>query len=663
MNFQASPSGLRTLTLAIHLAVIAASFWLAWLLRFDFSMPGDQQPLFFAGLAICIAVKMPAAILLRLHRERWWGYQGFPELVRLLRTNAVSSAASSLVIWAYVGDTFPRSVYVLDLLLCFLLCGSVRFAVRLWRDARARRPADASQKSMLIYGAGVAGIALGRELRDNPALGYRVVGFLDDDLRKKGAKLMGLPVLGSGNDAAAVVQEFYKRGHAIDEIAVAMPSAAGRQIRIAVEKGRAAGVACRIVPGLGELISGKVPLAKMKEISVTDLLGRDPVELDLEAVRRATEGRSVLVTGAAGSIGSELCAQLAGFEPRFLIAFDQAESELFRLEAELRAKYPNLKLVVEVGDIRNIREIDEVLDEYGVNSIFHAAAYKHVPMMQRQICEAVRNNVLGTWNLAQAAWRAHVSNFLLISTDKAVNPTSIMGMTKRVAELIVSAQRPAIGGEGRTKFVSVRFGNVLVSNGSVVPIFQKQIASGGPVTVTHPDMRRYFMTVQEAVQLVLQASTMGGGSETFVLEMGKPMKILDLARNMISLAGFQPDEDIEIRFTGLRPGEKLFEELSLKDENTVPTNHAKIRIFRGRRQLMFHQLVPWITELQFLLWRRDSSAILNHLRVLVPEYQENTSTPAAVSSIGAAGGAASGIVNAANVAAGPALAGSGLLQA
>jgi FlaA1/EpsC-like NDP-sugar epimerase len=273
-----------------------------------------------------------------------------------------------------------------------------------------------------------------------------------------------------------------------------------------------------------------------------------------------------------------------------------------------------------VGDIRDIREVDEVIDEYRVNSIFHAAAYKHVPLMQRQICEAVRNNVLGTWNLVQAAYRANVSNFLLISTDKAVNPTSIMGLTKRITELIISAERANLADERRTKFVAVRFGNVLVSNGSVVPIFQKQIASGGPVTVTHPEMRRYFMTVQEAVQLVLQASTMGAGGEIFVLDMGKPMKIIDLARKMITLAGFQPDDDIDIRITGTRPGEKLFEELTLQDENTLPTGHTKIRIFRGRHPVAFHELVPWITELQHLLWRRDGVAILKHMTALVPEF-------------------------------------------
>jgi len=407
---------------------------------------------------------------------------------------------------------------------------------------------------------------------------------------------------------------------------VAMPSAIGRQIRQAVAKGRAAGVPSRIVPGLGELISGKLAVGMMREISVTDLLGREPVELDLEVVRRAVVGRSILVTGAAGSIGSELCNQLAEFEPLRLIALDQAESELFRLEADLRGKHPSLNLVIEVGDIRDRVQVEQAIRNHGVNSIFHAAAYKHVPLMERQVCEAVRNNVLGTWNLAQAAWRANVSNFLLISTDKAVKPSSVMGLTKRIAELIVSAQRSVLASGQQTKFVCVRFGNVLVSNGSVVPIFQKQIAAGGPVTVTSPEMRRYFMTVQEAVQLVLQASTMGMGREIFVLDMGQPVKIVDLARKMITLAGFVPEEDIEIRFTGARPGEKIFEEISLDSEDIVPTDHPKIRIFQGR-QLTFQELAPWISELQHLLRRRDSAALIEHLAILVPEYQPGVMEP------------------------------------
>jgi len=343
------------------------------------------------------------------------------------------------------------------------------------------------------------------------------------------------------------------------------------------------------------------------------------VKLDLECVRRSVYGEVVLVTGAAGSIGSELCRQLAEFEPKRLIALDQAESELFRLEGELKSKYPDLALAPEIADIRDSRRIEYIVQQNAVESIFHAAAYKHVPLMEQEVYEAVRNNVLGTWNVAQAAARFGVRNLLLISSDKAVNPTSIMGLTKRVAELIVTARTP-IPVCGSTKAVCVRFGNVLISNGSVVPTFQKQIAAGGPVTVTHPEIVRYFMTVQEAVALVLQTSAMADASEIYVLDMGEPVKIVDLARKMIELAGFVPNEDVEIRFVGLRPGEKLFEELSFEGENIVPTSHEKIKIFQGER-MAFHDLVPWINELQHHLWRGNTSEIVQCLRTLVPEYQ------------------------------------------
>lgn len=612
---------LRAATPLFHILIVVVSYWLAWLLRFDFHIPAAERVSFYQGLSIVAAVKLTLFLGAGLHKENWWRHQGLSDLLRLSVQNLIESAVATLLIFLVVGTEFPRSVYVLDLLLCFLLSGGARLTVRFQREIRTGWQRHEGAKGLLIYGAGVAGLALARETRDNPKLGYRVVGFLDDDSRKQGTTLMGLPVFGGGEQTATIIETSLNGKHKIEEIAVAMPSATGRQIRAAVARGSASGIPCRIVPGLGELISGKLPVGKMREISVTDLLGREPVDMDLELVRRTVTGRSVLVTGAAGSIGTELCFQIAQFEPRCLIALDQAESELFRLEADLRAKHPSLALTAEVGDIRDARQMEQIIEVYSVNSIYHAAAYKHVPLMERQVCEAVRNNVLGTWNLVQAAWRAGVSNFLLISTDKAVNPSSVMGLTKRVAELLVTAQRtPLAIGAKQTRCVCVRFGNVLVSNGSVVPIFQKQIATGGPVTVTHPEMRRYFMTVQEAVQLVLQSSAMGKGSEIFVLDMGTPVKIVDLARNMITLAGFEPDDDIEIRFTGARPGEKIVEELRIQDENMLVTSHSKIRTFQGRR-LTLQELSPWISELQHLLWHRDADGALEHMKILVPEYK------------------------------------------
>jgi FlaA1/EpsC-like NDP-sugar epimerase len=593
---------------------------MAWLLRFDFSIPIPEMPVFWAGLCVALVFKGLVVCVLHFRLENWEQPVTFSDLIAVARGNIIASLAAGAAILLLIGRQFPRSIYLLDLLVCTVAIGGARSAATLIQEVRAGRRHRGNTRLILIYGAGAAGLELAKETRRNPALGYRVIGFIDDDPRKGGAILLGLPVLGFGEGIPQILETLRDQGTPISEIVVAMPSAAGRQLRAAVARGRAAGVPCRIVPGLGELISGKLAVRNLREVSVTDLLGREPVSLDMEATQRAVFGRSILVTGAAGSIGTELCNQLAALGPRVLVVLDQGESPLFYLENELRQRFPGLSLAVELADICNPRRIEEIITEYGVEVILHAAAYKHVPIMERQICEAVRNNVIGTWNLVQAAWRLNVSQFLLISTDKAVNPSSVMGLTKRVAELIVSATRPVVGSGRATRFMSVRFGNVLVSNGSVVPIFQKQIAAGGPVTVTHPDMRRYFMTVQEAVSLVLLASTMGKNSEVFVLDMGKPVHIVELARKMISLAGLVPDEDIEIRFVGMRPGEKLYEDLSLDAESMMPTNHKQIRIFQSQ-QVPFGDLLPWITELQHLLWWGNPDAVVAHLAALVPEYQ------------------------------------------
>lgn len=426
-------------------------------------------------------------------------------------------------------------------------------------------------------------------------------------------------MLGSGRDAPRIVEHYRHRALKVDEIVVAMPSATGRQMREALANCRAANIPCKTIPGVGELLDGKVLSAQIRNLSLSDLLGRAPVSLDESRIRSSIAGASILVTGAGGSIGSELCRQIGRFGPRRLTLLDQAESDLFRIDLELRKTFPSMEVVPQVGDIRDAVLVDEVVQRFSVNSIFHAAAYKHVPMMESHPLEAAETNILGTWHLVQSAMRHGVANFLMVSSDKAVHPTNIMGLTKRVAETIVGS----MGAEGEnhpTKFASVRFGNVLGSNGSVVPIFQDQIATGGPVTVTHPEVRRFFMTTREAVQLILQAFTMGERSEIFVLDMGEPVRIVDLARNMIRLSGLEPDEDIEIRYTGLRPGEKLYEEVITEGENILPTCHEKIKIFqsiwpdRGLMEL-------WIRELYELGARRNEPGVVAHMAQLVPEYQ------------------------------------------
>jgi FlaA1/EpsC-like NDP-sugar epimerase len=608
----------RCLIRIFHVIIIAVSLGAAFLLRFDFWLPRGESSLLYRGLWIALLVKS-----LVFHfggvDQGWWRFAGMADLYRLLLANVSGSLLLALAARLMLGPQFPRSIYFIDFLLCFLGTAGARFAVRVYYESIAGEFLNKGRKGLLIYGAGAAGMTLLREIRANPGLGYDVIGFLDDDRNKQNATLMGVRVLGSGRSAPYIVDRRKMTGRRVEEIIIAMPSATGRQMQEALANCRAAGVACKTVPGIGELLAGKVLAGQIRSVAIGDLLGREPVRLEESRIRSAIAAHSILITGAGGSIGSELCRQVARFEPLTLVAFDQAESELFKIDLELRRAFPSVPVVAQLGDIRDYHAVEEVVRRHSITSIFHAAAYKHVPMLESHVLEAVKNNILGTHNLAKAALENEVSDFLLISSDKAVNPSNIMGVTKRVAELIVSSM-PAGTSRNGTKFVSVRFGNVLGSNGSVVPIFQDQIAAGGPVTVTHPEVRRYFMTTREAVQLVLQASTMGRGSETFVLDMGEPVRVVDLARNMIRLSGKIPDEEIEIRFTGLRPGEKLYEELITETEGIQPTYHEKIKIFSGPRPDPAY-MEDWLIELEALVAQRDEQAVIAHLTKMVPEYQ------------------------------------------
>jgi FlaA1/EpsC-like NDP-sugar epimerase len=602
----------------LHACIVAASLGLAWMIRYDFSIPQANLRLLAVGLAWALPVKLGVFVLARSNRSIW-RFADTGDLPRLFVVNLLASGAFIVVMLVAAGKSMPLSICLIDFLLCFLLTEILRLAPDIYSETvmigRAR-----NSKGILIYGAGVAGTMLAREIRKNPSLGYRVVGFVDDDLSKRDAMLMGVPVLGTGRDAARIVERSRASSRSIEQIVIAIPSANARQIRDVLDDCRSAGVACKMIPSHGELLSGKVRDPKSHALSVEDLLGRDPVQLNEQHVRAHVMGRTILVTGAAGSIGSELCRQIAGLEPCKLIAFDQAESELFKIDLDLRKNFPSLDLMAEVGDIRDYNRIGELIARESVTSVFHAAAYKHVPLMEMHVFEAVKNNILGTWNVVQAAYENRVEDFLMISTDKAVRPVSVMGATKRVAELIVSAMPTSSAGRS-TRFVSVRFGNVLGSNGSVVPLFQAQIVAGGPVTVTHPEVRRYFMTIREAVQLILQASAMGKRSEIYVLDMGEPVRIADLARRMVQLSGFVPDRDIEIRYTGLRPGEKIYEELITQGENILPTYHDKIKIFQGQ-PLEIGTIEAWIEGLKVLVGKGDEQAALEHIKELVPEYRQ-----------------------------------------
>jgi FlaA1/EpsC-like NDP-sugar epimerase len=599
-----------------HVLLTVISMTLAFWIRFDFFPPAYQIALLTSALTISVPIKLVTFLLGGLNTG-WWRYAGLSDLARIGLVNIAASVLSAAGITYWIGPQFPRSIHIIDFLICFFLSAGARYSVRLYNET-LRVEIASRGKGALIYGAGAAGRTLLREVRSNPSLGLHVLGFIDDNPKLRSVRIMDVPVLGNGREIASIVDSHRGRSSQIEEVVIAMPSATARRMREAHANCRAAGVACRTIPGIGDLLNGKYLSSQLRDISLEDLLGREQIRLQEDRIQQSIVGKSLLITGAAGSIGSELCRQTACFSPRKLVIFDQAESDLFRIDQELRQKHPDLEIVPVVGDIRDIRNVEEVVHRHSTDSIYHAAAYKHVPMMEAHILEAVRNNVMGTWNLVKVAHRFQVAHFLMISSDKAVNPTSVMGLTKRVAELIVTgaASEP----NNTTNFVSVRFGNVLGSNGSVVPTFRAQIAAGGPVTVTHPEMRRYFMSIREAVQLVLQASTMGKGSDIFVLDMGEPVRILDLAHNMIQLAGLVPNEDIEVRITGLRRGEKLFEEIALEGENIVPTYHDKIRIFEGKG-LEREALSTWLAHLQLLLKQRDEQKVLKHLADLVPEYQ------------------------------------------
>jgi FlaA1/EpsC-like NDP-sugar epimerase len=599
-------------------SVIALSLVWAFLLRFDFTIPGEEMRHLKTGLVLALIAKLTIFYLLRADRG-WWTFTGISDVLRLFAANVGGSLLFFAAALVFIGVNFPRSVYLIDLLLCFLVsCGS-RLSVRLYYESILPEMSSAKgTKGLLIYGAGAAGLNLVREIRATPSLKYRIVGFLDDDPRKQHAKLLGVEVCGRGRDAARIVDKFRHKSKRVDEIVIALPSASGRQISEALANCRASGVPCKTIPSFSELLSGRVRLSQMREVAVENLLQREPVNLQLERIRESIAGRAVMVTGAGGSIGSELCRQLVQFQPQCLVALDQAESELFKIEMELSEGSHGARVYPVIGDIRNQDRLEAVVQQFGVTSVYHAAAYKHVSMMENNLLEAVSTNVLGLHNLVQVAVRNKVTSFVMISSDKAVNPTNIMGLTKRVAELVVSSMPRSKQGVG-TRFVSVRFGNVLGSSGSVVPIFRAQIAAGGPVTVTHPDMRRYFMTIPEAVQLVLQAATMGNGSEIFVLDMGEPVRILDLARNMIRLSGHTPDVEIPIRIVGVRPGEKLYEELSAASDKVRPTCHEKIMAFSGST-LQQDFVEQWMAELRELVAQRNDTSVLAHMTEIVPEY-------------------------------------------
>ncbi len=610
----------RVVAVAVHLLLFVLAQAGAFGLRFEFSIPGEYFPIAWLWLAANVAIHLAVFGSSGMF-SGLWRYTGARDLVALSRSSALSALIFSVFIVLGGYRNYPRSILIIDFLLTIILVGGLRFGARsLWQLAQSvgQKKLGGELKRVLIVGAGNAGEMIVREMQKTHRGRYFPVGFVDDNPNKQGVSIHGVTVIGLLADAVALVER-----ERVDEVVIAIPSAPGKEMRRIVDTVTRAGVPIRTMPGIDQLISGQVTLNQLRSVNIEDLLGREPVSLDTESLKALLEGHVVLVTGAGGSIGSELCRQVARFGPKQLLLVDRSEPALFEIHRELRGRHQGLDVVPCIADICDAERVRALFARHRPTVVVHAAAHKHVPMMEWNPGEAIKNNVGGTKVVSDAANEFGVQQFVMVSTDKAVNPTSVMGATKRVAELYVQA----LNQKSKTRFVAVRFGNVLGSAGSVIPIFKEQIAAGGPVTVTDPEMRRYFMTIPEASQLVLQAATIGRGGEIFVLDMGEPVKIVDLARDLITLSGLVPDKDIEIRFTGLRPGEKLFEELSTVDEKAEKTRHPKIFIGRlPSRSLeeVTRQVMTLLSGVNDL----DIDAAVRRIRDVVPELQRDI-TPTA----------------------------------
>jgi FlaA1/EpsC-like NDP-sugar epimerase len=626
---------------AVHLLLFAFSLWVAYGLRYEFRIPPAALPIpdkeyilpdqvgvpmsvwgtFYGLLIFVLLVKLLVFGYFRLYAG-WWQYVSIQDLVETFKASHISTAiilgavyvCRALYAYKAVGVRLavPDTVLIIDWAATIALVGGMRFLVRVIREG-SRPVSPAGLTRALIIGAGDAGESVLRELYRLPVERYHVVGFMDDDPRKRGMRIHSVPVLGGVADLAAVAQ----RQNA-QEVVIALPQPTREDLRRIIEVCKGRKMTFRIVPGVADLIDGRLDVSRLREVDINDLLGREPISLDVEGIGQLLADKVVMVTGAGGSIGSELCRQIANFRPKRLLLLEQAENNLFYIDRELRAAHPALQITPVIADVGDRARLDNVFRHDTPAIVYHAAAHKHVPMMELNPGEAIKNNIFGTKNVADMAGKYHAEAFVLISTDKAVNPTSIMGCTKRIAEMY--CQSLSLQPEcAKTKYIIVRFGNVLGSAGSVVPVFREQIARGGPVTVTHPEMRRYFMTIPEATQLVIQASVIGKGGQTMLLDMGTPVKIIDLARDMITLSGFRPDIDIKIEFQGVRPGEKLFEELRTTAEDILPTPHRKIFVWQSR-QCTQDEIQGALDRLETAVNGQSLHDVQGVLRGIVPEF-------------------------------------------
>ncbi len=603
----------RTLILAVHIALIPLAYLTAFALRFDFRIPGSEFAHFRATVWYLVAIRLLVFHAFGLYRG-YWKHVGLRDLLDLSAAVTLSSILIATAL-ALLGLTrgMPRSVLPLDWVVMIFFSGGIRFAFRAWRESQLGRSRLDNGRRTLIIGAGEGGEQLLRQVLHDPRAGMDVVGFADDKPETHGRTLHGVPILGGTDRLHHLVDR-----HRIELLVIAIRTATGEQTRRIVERCRESGIEFKIIPSLDDLLAGRATIGQLRDVEIDDLLGREPVTLNLEQIKRDLAGKSILVTGGAGSIGSELARQIASYGPARLVLLERAENALYFTHLEVGKTNPGVEVVPFIGSITNPDRLEEMFRLYQPNYVFHAAAYKHVPMLESNVTEAVWNNVFGTLRVAECAALHGVEKFVLISTDKAVNPTSVLGATKRIGERIV-LELPSLCAAA-TDFRAVRFGNVLGSDGSVVPLFKRQIAAGGPVKVTHPDVTRYFMTIPEAVALVLEAAALPeAASRISILEMGKPVRIVELAEQLIRLSGLEPYRDIQITFSGLRPGEKLAEELVACAEDTVATSVDKIRVVQrnGADGPAVERHLEYLLE---ILAHGTRDELIDAISRLVPEY-------------------------------------------
>ncbi|MCX7772830.1 MAG: polysaccharide biosynthesis protein [Clostridia bacterium] len=605
--------------------------FIAYFIRFDFNIQSISADFIRYIIPIALISSIFKVVIFSMFKlyHSLWRYAGAYEVVKVVIASAVANMSLSAVLilqYDFAGWTFaPRSLFALTFMLDVFAVGGVRLLYRIYRRMVTGAAIDYDNvRRVLIIGAGDAGTIIAREMKRHPELHQKPIAFIDNDSFKVGNKVNGIPIVGNDKKILSTVQK-----ERINEIIIALPKAKPAVLNKIYEECSKTNCRIRILPSVSQIIDESVVMQKVKDISIEDLLGREMVKLNTEEIESFICGKTVLVTGAGGSIGSELCRQIAVFKPSKLVMLDNYENNLHDVVLELKVRFPLISIEPVIANIREALRMENVFNSYRPNLVFHAAAHKHVPLMEWHPEEAVKNNVIGTWNVAHSAHKAGVERFVLISSDKAVNPTNVMGATKRIAEMIIQA----LNTKSTTEFVAVRFGNVLGSNGSVIPIFKRQIEQGGPVTVTHPDMTRYFMAIPEAAQLVIQAGAIAKGGEIFVLDMGQPVKILTLAENMIRLSGFEPYEDIPIEFIGMRPGEKLYEELLLSEEGLEKTKNDKIYVGKPLftdYQLIYNEIGSLNSS---LLDKADPSEIRNYIKRLVPTYVENSPEQVAAATI------------------------------